>query len=95
MHDEPPRSSSSVLYHLGVLMEAQRRQDQALEALPARVVEGITPRLTALEDHAKAHNKRLTNLEHEQWLTRGGGALAVLIIGWAVAATKPFGVHLG
>jgi len=76
-------------------MEAQRRQDQAIEALPTRVIEGITPRLTALEVSSTDHETRIRSVEKERWMNRGGLALTALLIGWAVAATKPLGVHFG
>lgn len=88
-------SSGSILYALGGLTQKVDEHGKAIEAIPSRVLEGISPRLNALESSSKSHGKRLGALEKEQWLTRGGVTLAAVLIGWAVAATKPFGVHLG
>lgn len=82
---------SSVLFNLGVLQEQVRQNTESTNAIPGRVMDVVGPRLVAVEALAP----RVTSLEQERWLTRGGITVVVVLIGWIVAATKPIALHLG
>lgn len=91
MTDTPPPSRSSLLYAFGKLTaetanHAQEiaRLREAQEAVPAKVIAGLAPQLSALQSGHEKLDRRVGTLERRQWLVWGGGATLLAIIGWAI-----------
>jgi hypothetical protein len=82
------KGATAMVYAMGELKgvvqemhHAQERQADAIEKIPAAVLAVVNPAIVDLRKGQASLGKRVTDLEHRQWLWLGGGTAVLAIIG--------------